>query len=370
MTILLNEITTYDEFINLQGPWNAVLKKSNNDCIFLTWEWLKTWWDVFGHDKELRVVVGYLSDNSLAGIAPMMVRKEAIAGVTFRCMEFIGSGNEITPDNLGFICIPGHKKEFLDAFFAYTAGNTNWDMLRLKDMREGTMADSDVTVLKKNKYSYHVEENGICPYIALPGSWDEYLNMLSSANRYNIGRKERSISKAYKTEFTLWDNRASLSDILTALETLHRQRMSDKMMESASTDYNFWEFHRRIINEFFSKGCVLLGVLKAGDKITACQYAFRYNNKVLFYQSGFDPDFRKFSVGLLSTAYMIKEAIKIGATEYDFLRGSEGYKFHWAKTYRNNTEMILWNRNIKGGLSKVMWRSKRYIKGIINNDRD
>ena len=32
--------------------WNNILKKSNNNNIFLTWEWLSTWFKYFGTNKK------------------------------------------------------------------------------------------------------------------------------------------------------------------------------------------------------------------------------------------------------------------------------------------------------------------------------
>src|SRR5262249_16659498 len=64
-------------------------------------------------------------------------------------------------------------------------------------------------------------------------------------------------------------------------------------------------------------------------------YGLRYGPIFYFYQSGFDPAYRKYSVGVATMGLSIKTAIEEGASEYDFLHGDEEYKFHWARETRD-----------------------------------
>jgi CelD/BcsL family acetyltransferase involved in cellulose biosynthesis len=50
---------------------------------------------------------------------------------------------------------------------------------------------------------------------------------------------------------------------------------------------------------------------------------------MLFYLSGFDPQWAAFSPGVLLIAHAIEEAIREGQQEFDFLRGNEPYKYLW-----------------------------------------
>ena len=49
--------------------------------------------------------------------------------------------------------------------------------------------------------------------------------------------------------------------------------------------------------------------------------------KMLLYNSGYDPAYAYYSVGLLLKAFLIKKALKEGLQVYDFLRGEERYKY-------------------------------------------
>ena len=46
------------------------------------------------------------------------------------------------------------------------------------------------------------------------------------------------------------------------------------------------------------------------------------------YNSGYDPEFRDLSVGLINHAYGIRASIAEGIKVFDFMRGNEPYKYH------------------------------------------
>jgi len=61
----------------------------------------------------------------------------------------------------------------------------------------------------------------------------------------------------------------------------------------------------------------------------AALYGFLYKRRFYFYQSGYDPAWRRDSVGLITMGLAIKQAIAEEAKEYDLLHGTESYKFLW-----------------------------------------
>lgn len=365
LALTLKIISTYDKFLDFRRQWDDLLARAGNECVFLTWEWVKNWLDVFGEGKQVHIVLAYSPDNVLVAMAPMMVRRVSRFGISLKRLEFLGSGHEVTPDHLGLVALDAYKRRFEHEFFRYLTHAGGWDVALLRDMGEDAGFIERAADYLDGSYTWTLKANGVCPYIELPRTWEEYLATLSPNNRYNIGRKERAIAKKNPAEFELWRDAGTLSQGMGALQELHRQRMSDKKREGASLEEDFWCFHQRIAHEFHEKGWLLLGVLRMNGRIIACQYAFNYKGRVSFYQSGIDRSFNKYSPGLLSTAHMIRESINAGAFEYDFLRGSEAYKFHWAKAQRRNTEIIIWNNTVKAMLHRVLFASKKFARGVF-----
>ena len=66
----------------------------------------------------------------------------------------------------------------------------------------------------------------------------------------------------------------------------------------------------------------------AGKRVAAAM-CFDYGSSRLLYNSGYDPNYSSFSIGLLLKAMCIREAIEEGKEYFDFLRGMESYKYHF-----------------------------------------
>ena len=70
-----------------------------------------------------------------------------------------------------------------------------------------------------------------------------------------------------------------------------------------------------------------------GVRVAACA-SFDYRDEYLLYNSGYDPAYSHLSVGFVGKALSIKDAIGRGRKSFDFLRGSERYKYHLGGTDR------------------------------------
>jgi CelD/BcsL family acetyltransferase involved in cellulose biosynthesis len=100
--------------------------------------------------------------------------------------------------------------------------------------------------------------------------------------------------------------------------------------------------HRETAPALLSLGILRLYGLRLADRIVASFYGFTHltagKRRVYYYLGGFDPAFARLSVGMLMIDHAVREAIRDGAVEFDFLRGREAYKYRWGAkdrlTYR------------------------------------
>src|SRR3990172_5245179 len=85
-------ITDQEEFRRMKEDWNSLLSKNLTNTIFLTWEWLYTWWEVFGEGGRLFIVSVRDDRGELVGLAPLFVRKASYYSMPVKEMCFIGAG--------------------------------------------------------------------------------------------------------------------------------------------------------------------------------------------------------------------------------------------------------------------------------------
>ena len=70
-------IKTKDEFCGLREVWNQLLSRSDSDTIFLTWEWLSSWWEAYtGPTDDLHIIVVRDQGGQITGIAPFFLTKQ------------------------------------------------------------------------------------------------------------------------------------------------------------------------------------------------------------------------------------------------------------------------------------------------------
>src|SRR5512146_1963857 len=82
------KITTYDEFLRLQVPWQE-LHDSTGGCLFQLHYELSLWWEVYGTSRSLSIQT-FWNDALLVGVIPCFKESKRIGPVSFRRLSFLG----------------------------------------------------------------------------------------------------------------------------------------------------------------------------------------------------------------------------------------------------------------------------------------
>jgi CelD/BcsL family acetyltransferase involved in cellulose biosynthesis len=320
-------------FETLGEEWNRLLDASAADCVFLTWEWLFTWWKHFLSGKKLSILA--VRDGSeLIALAPLALSPSGLRDLSpFRSLEFLGAGS-VGSDYLDFIVRRGQEERALGAL-AETLAHKN-RTLKLDHLNRGASSAADLAQrLKKLGWNLYEAKRSVSPYIELAGhSWESYLAGLGPEHRYNVRRRIKNLSKRFEVRFEAAGTEAERREALSLLVKLHAMRWGKNGGSGVFRAPGLLPFHEEMSRLALERGRLRLFVLQLDGKPVAALYGFRYKHVFYFYQSGFDPDYGKFSVGLATMGLAIKSAIEEGAAEYDFLYGDEPYKFLWARRAR------------------------------------
>ncbi len=86
-------------------------------------------------------------------------------------------------------------------------------------------------------------------------------------------------------------------------------------------------FFREVAEGFLAAGRLRLAFLSTQGVDVASVFQFRTDGALLLYNSGYDPAHRAANPGLVLIARSIGQAVEEGCAEYDFLRGTERYKY-------------------------------------------
>jgi CelD/BcsL family acetyltransferase involved in cellulose biosynthesis len=327
----------------LRAEWEALLARSSNDEPVVHPAWVLPWWDVFGPDggRALRTLALY-DDGRLVGLAPLLSRPHRYRrAIPFRRLEVLASGedeaDETCSDYLGVVAEKGREPDVARALAAALARGEvgKWDELVVPSMNgESPFPALFAQALAAEGMLVSLESSGVCPYVALPTTWDAYLAALK-------GNKRSQLKKSLRA-FEAWAGGPPSIDRVTeigqlerakgTLVALHRERWgSDGVFGSA----RFRSFHDRAMRELLAAGALDLGSISVRGQPIVSFYNLRWNGKSYFYQGGRKLDVPDdVRVGVTMHAYLIRSAIEAGLREYDFLAGDSQYKMSLATATR------------------------------------
>lgn len=320
-------------FARLRQEWDGLLQSSGSDNLFLTWEWLHTWWKHLAGNRRLSILA-VRCDGELAALAPCALCPPSLSRWRpLPMLEFLGSGNAGS-DYLDIIVRRGCEPEAWQALASCLAGERlmlHWTQLKL-----GVCLAAGVgSALAESGWSVVERETNTCPYIPLAGkSWESYLATLGAEHRYNFHRKWKRLNRDYQVRFEQVRTQAQCRESIDLVMALHNLRWRDRGGSDAFHTPGLVGFHREFSQVALDRGWLRLYVLRLDGKPAASLYGFLYRRTFYFYQSGFDAAYDKHSVGLVTMGLAIKSAIEEGAEEYDLLHGNEAYKSHWSRDSR------------------------------------
>jgi CelD/BcsL family acetyltransferase involved in cellulose biosynthesis len=89
-------LTGFDDPCIASGRWEALLRRGDTDVVFLTWQWLRSWWETLGEGELLLIVAE--RDGEVVALAPFYT----IAGMVY----FLGAGESDYLDFIGDVSDP------------------------------------------------------------------------------------------------------------------------------------------------------------------------------------------------------------------------------------------------------------------------
>jgi CelD/BcsL family acetyltransferase involved in cellulose biosynthesis len=355
-------------FERLREEWTELLEASDSNGLFLTWEWLFSWWKHLSGGRRLHIVT-VRSGRQLVAIAPLVLRPPGLLRLLpFRALEFLGSGI-VGSDYLDFIIRRGREQEACRTLADYLREQKL--MLELTQLsRSSCRAAMVAAQLQQEAWILSEAKVNVCPFIRLSGhSWESYLASLGSEHRYNVGRRMKTLAKRFKVRFERAHSDDQRRVFLGLLVALHNRRWQDRRgCSEAFYTPSLLSFHEEVSRLALERGWLRLFTLQLDGHPAAALYGFRYRRTFSFFQSGFDPAYGKHSVGLVTLGLTIKSAIEEGVEEYDLLHGDEPYKFHWAHEVHELGRLDLYPPGARGqvykgtrGMSRVIRRMGRLV---------
>ncbi len=296
------------------AAWRDLLERSSSDRVFATPEWKAAWHQTLG-SGEIPRHLAVEEDGRLVALATLAQRDG----------RMVWDGGPEISDFLDFIVERGRASELIPALLEQADG-LSWSTLQLDCLRADSPAPELVRRWAISRgYAVSIVQQTVSPVVHLTGDWEAYLSRLDKKDRHELRRKLRRLEAAGPCVFRLVEDPAELPDATDRF--LHLLRLSDPEKAAFMTPAMEASF-RAILEATFRIGVLRLYQLVFDGQVVSAVICFDDGrDELMLYNSGYDPEYRHLSVGLLLKVMCLQEAIRLGKTVYNTLRGDERYKY-------------------------------------------
>lgn len=312
--------------------WTHLVALDRGGTVFHTPAFLKLYWEEFGTDpSHLLLGFGVEGDGAAVGAVAL----ERSGGV----LRFLG-GTEIT-DYLGPVGDPEVAPAFAGALWDALLERDDWEVADLRGLPDdgawagllaGAARDRGLAVERG------ADQNGVAPFLPLPGSWDAYLADLPAKLRHEIRRKARRLEAEAGPVRISVATAADLEGSLDRFVELHRTSEGPK---GVFMQPGMEIFFRRLGEAFLARGIFTLTFLELDGVRVAGTIGFRYEGTYSLYNSAFDRSFEALSPGMVLVGEDIRIAIEAGCTAFDMLKGDYAYKYRFGAVPRTIARLVV-----------------------------
>jgi CelD/BcsL family acetyltransferase involved in cellulose biosynthesis len=352
------QIRVFEDFhsLDIDGrTWNKLVTRSETNSVFQTYEWISSWWKVFGAQRKLLVIAVY-RDNRLAGIAPLMV-EPAPGGLSI--IKFIADGNA---DYCDFI-LAEPREPVLRAIVDFLAAQrTEWRSICLNNIPQQS---STVEWLKSLCTEHHLPLL-VCGQVDCPAFIIERQKGKATA----VLRKE-SLKRPYnyfrahgEVQFTELASPDQARAYLPQFFDQHVSRWQSTRNPSLFTNPRNRKFYSELLNRLLPTGWLVFSVVKFNNQPIAFHYGFDYGGTFLWYKPSFDVSYRKHSPGNLLLRFLLQRAIERGCSEFDFTIGNEEFKHRYGNAVRRNLNLKIFPGRPRFYLACGILRTKQLVKRL------
>ena len=216
----------------------------------------------------------------------------------------------------------------------------DWKIMRLESIPEDSATLKYLKDMSlREGYKVNCVESDKTPFIELPQSWDDYLSGLRKKDRHELRRKIRRLANNVEFRQTRYD--ASSNNLEESMECFFQLMSMSSMGKKEFLEAGRKRFFIEIVSDLSKRSQLDLFFLEIdGEKVAGC-ICFDYGDQYLLYNSGYRTDLSHLSVGLLNKAFTIQHAIEIGKKEYNFLKGTERYKYRLGGKDRSVFDLVV-----------------------------
>lgn len=236
---------TWTELEQFRGDWNSLLRANPVSSIFQTPEWLASWWQTYGQNKDLFALVFANSADAVVGIVSLYADKIRFFGMSVTTLRMVGAGSGDS-DGLDFITAPEYASDCVKAFIAWLTGQNKWHVCALETLPQHSQVAA--CLLREAEEAGMSVDSTLTPnfIIDLPSAWPQYVSSLDSSFRPLLTRYPKRLQSRFTVKFSRCEDVEDLKAHLQTLFDLHQMRWTGRGEAGAFAGNERRDFYSRM----------------------------------------------------------------------------------------------------------------------------
>lgn len=290
-----------------------LLSAGDTDTVFQTWEWQRTWWDVFGRGKLLLLVAEH--DGQAVACAPLFCDE----GMVF----FVGSGGSDYLDFVGEVRRPDVLPAVLNAARDQAPGFVGFRFYHVPDRsRTGRLLQHVAAAMNMVCY-----DEGELPAPALTLAPDV---LRQAVHKKSLVRHENYFRRSGQLTVQHFCDSGTIRPNLEEFFDQHVARWAVTDYSSLFTDPRQRKFYLRLTEGAGEAGWLRFTRVDWNARPIAFHFGFCYRGSYLWYKPSFDVALARYSPGEVLIRQLLLAADAEGVHTFDLGLGDEPFKDRFA----------------------------------------
>jgi hypothetical protein len=347
LTTRIERITDFREFLKMENDWDALLKKSQHDLVFLSFPFIKTEWEnagwEFPEEKKLTPFILVAKENDkIIGLFPFIKEQKKVYGIPLTVIRMLGHSYLDRSDMI----ILDKPRTVVDEVLRYLIINEpSWNLLFMQNIPvTSSFVEHAAAFYRNKKFKLGIKPGYLSPYVEKNISWGDYVKSRSDNFHKRLKNKTNRLTKNIgEITARLY---SSSSEIKTALQIafeIDSKSWKGEEGTAISSTLRAKKYWRALSDYLAKRGLVKIWILWAGDKAIAFEYAVVHAKKVYSMKWSYDKDYHQYSPGLLLKYKAMEFYWHSDAIEVDLLGVSDSFKEQWTDKKNRHYNIYLFN---------------------------
>src|SRR5690554_1509445 len=217
---------SHADLFQMQSQWDTLLKNSDADPLFMSWPWQASWWEVWGSELGLQLLLLAVYDEHgrLVALAPLYLNSFVTpVGWPVKRLHVVGNAWKVGPtvrtEYIGFIADIHHRTGALEALASHLS-KVAWDEMILADASQKAMSVWEPSLNGHLNVSRLVRSEAVGVVLDATGDYSVWLSGLGKNTRLKAFNRRVLFERELQGE---WGACSDSDGFLALLNEFHQE---------------------------------------------------------------------------------------------------------------------------------------------------